>query len=227
MNKLVGLTEAPIPQTIKKSVGDVLFGSNPIIAKIQDKPTEKDTPYEDDLVNKIKNWTDKSDEKSEMGVVSTIADLVKLKKYFPEVLNPPYGDKVYRGTSVKLPELSKFIKENPEHDMMENGMVRFKTPYPYTPKREVSSWSASIFYASGFQGKSFESAINVPVIFETTVDDSFIMNPQVMNVIFKSTGGVHQDFIRDEDEVMKYNPSGTYYLILSQDEYEIFSPSED
>lgn len=108
---------------------------------------------------------------------------------------------------------------------MDNGAVKFKTPYQYTPKREVSSWSASLFYASSFQGKSFESAVNVPVIFETTVDDTFIMNPKVMNIIFKSTGGVHQDFIRDEDEIMKYKPSGTYYLILSEDEYEIFAPS--
>lgn len=225
MRTMLGLSEVAIPQTIKKSVGDVLFGSNPIIAKIQNKPVEKNTSYEDELVDKIKDWTFQSTEKSEGGVVSTIADLIKLKKYFPEVLNPPYGEKVYRGTSVKLPELSRFIKENPEHDVLDSGAVRFKAPYPYTPKREVSSWSASLFLASSFQGKSFESVVNVPVVFETVVDDTFIMNPKVMNIIFKSTGGVHQDFIRDEDEIMKYNPSGTYYLILSEEEYEIFVPS--
>ena len=144
MKTMIGLSEVTIPQSIKKSVGDVLFGSNPIIAKIQNKPIEKNTPYEDNLVDKIKDWTFQSTEKSEMGVVSTISDLIKLKKYFPEVLNPPYGEKVYRGTSVKLPELSKFIKENPEHDVLDNGAVKFKTPYQYTPKREVSSWSASL-----------------------------------------------------------------------------------
>ena len=224
---MLGLTEAAVPQSVQKSVGNVLFGSNPVIAKIQDKPQEKNTPYEDNLVAKLKNWTTQSTSQSEKGVVTTIADLVKLKKYFPEVLNPPYGQKVYRGTSIKLPIISNFIRQNPEHELVEGNAVRFKTPFPYTPQREVSSWSTSLFYASSFQGKSFEGAVNVPVIFETTVDDTFIMNPQVMNIIFKSMGDKQQDFYRDEDEVMKYNPSGTYYLILTQDEYEIFAPSED
>ena len=227
MKQMLGLTEAPIPQSIQKSVGNVLFGSNPVIAKIQDKPQEKNTPYEDNMVAKLKNWTTQSTSQSEKGVVTTIADLVKLKKYFPEVLNPPYGEKVYRGTSIKLPIISNFIRQNPEHELVEGNAVRFKTPFPYAPQREVSSWSTSLFYASSFQGKSFEGAVNVPVIFETTVDDTFIMNPQVMNIIFKSMGDKQQDFYRDEDEVMKYNPSGTYYLILTQDEYEIFAPSED
>ena len=227
MRQMLGLTEAAVPQSVQKSVGNVLFGSNPVIAKIQDKPQEKNTPYEDNLVAKLKNWTTQSTSQSEKGVVTTIADLVKLKKYFPEVLNPPYGEKVYRGTSIKLPIISNFIRQNPEHELVEGNAVRFKTPFPYTPQREVSSWSTSLFYASSFQGKSFEGAVNVPVIFETTVDDTFIMNPQVMNIIFKSMGDKQQDFYRDEDEVMKYNPSGTYYLILTQDEYEIFAPSED
>ena len=227
MRQMLGLTEAAVPQSVQKSVGNVLFGSNPVIAKIQDKPQEKNTPYEDNLVAKLKNWTTQSTSQSEKGVVTTIADLVKLKKYFPEVLNPPYGQKVYRGTSIKLPIISNFIRQNPEHELVEGNAVRFKTPFPYTPQREVSSWSTSLFYASSFQGKSFEGAVNVPVIFETTVDDTFIMNPQVMNIIFKSMGDKQQDFYRDEDEVMKYNPSGTYYLILTQDEYEIFAPSED
>jgi hypothetical protein len=227
MREMLGLNEAAVPQSVQKSVGNVLFGSNPIIAKIQDKPQEKNTPQEDQMIDKLKNWTTQSTSQSEKGVVSTIADLVRLKRYFPEVLNPPYGEKVYRGTSVKLPIISNFVRQNPEHEIIEANAVRFKTPFPYTPQREVSSWSTSVFYASSFQGKSFESAANVPVIFETTVDDTFIMNPQVMNIIFKSMGDKQQDFYRDEDEVMKYNPSGTYYLILTEEEYEIFAPTED
>jgi hypothetical protein len=223
MKSMLGITEASVPQTVQKSVGNVLFGSNPIIAKIQDKPVEKNTSYEDQIVANIKSWTTQSTTQSEKGVVSTIADLIKLKKYFPEVLNPPYGERVYRGTSVKLPQISNFIKQNPEHEIIEFNMVRFKTPFPYTPQREVSSWSTSLFYATSFQGKSFDGAINVPVVFETSVDDTFIMNPKVMNIIFKSMGDKQQDFYRDEDEVMKYNPSGTYYLIISDEEYDIFT----
>ena len=222
MKSILGLQESQLPQAIKKSVGDVLFGSNPTLAKIQKKPIEKNTPEEDRMITNLKNWTTQSTTQSEKGVVSTIADLVKLKEYFPEVLNPPYGEMVYRGTSIKLPQISNFIKQNPEHEIVEYNMVRFKTPFPYTPQREVSSWSTSLFYAASFQGKSFEGAINVPVIFETKVDNTFIMNPEVMNVIFKSMGDKQQDFYRDEDEVMKYNPAGTYYLIISDEEFDIF-----
>jgi hypothetical protein len=223
MKSMLGINEAPIPQNVQKSVGNVLFGSNPIIAKIQDKPVEKNTSFEDQMAVNIKNWTTQSTSQSEKGVVSTIADLLKIKKHFPEILNPPYGETVYRGTSVKLQQISEFIKKNPEHEFTWFDMVRFKTPFPYTPQREVSSWSTSLFYASSFQGKSFEGAVNVPVVFETKVDDTFIMNPEVMNVIFKSMGDKQQDFYRDEDEVMKYNSSGTYYLIISDEEYDIFT----
>ena len=62
MKTMIGLSEVTIPQSIKKSVGDVLFGSNPIIAKIQNKPIEKNTPYEDNLVDKIKDLTFQSTE---------------------------------------------------------------------------------------------------------------------------------------------------------------------
>ena len=72
-----------------------------------------------------------------------------------------------------------------EFEEIGNGSyLKFKNPFPYKPTRDVSSWTASLFFSTGFRGKEFENVINVQVVFETKVDDSFIMNPKVMNIIF-------------------------------------------
>jgi hypothetical protein len=231
MRSILNLDEKAVPKAIQQQVGNVLFGSNPQIAGIQHKEPETNTPLETNLLKNLKSWTQSSTDQSAAKVISTVADLVKLKQYFPEVLNPPYGASVYRGTSIKLPTLSAWLKQNPEFEKLGDGhYLKFKTPYPYKPTRDVSSWTASFHYSTSFRGKEFESAVNVGVVFETKVDDSFIMNPQVMNIIFKHTQGdlgYEQEVVRDEDEVIKFEASGEYYLILSACEYKIFNPSYD
>ena len=74
----------------------------------------------------------------------------------------------------------------------------------------------------------FEHKQYVLLSYLKKVDDSFIMNPKVMNIIFKHTQGdlgYEQEIIRDEDEVIKFEPDGQYYLILDVEEYRIFNPS--
>ena len=227
MRHILNLDERAIPKAIQQQVGNVLFGSNPSIADMQHKEPEKNTPLETGILKNLKTWTQSSTDSSAAKIISTVSDLIKLKQYFPEVLNPPYGKSVYRGTSVKLPVLSNWLKQNPEYDEFNGNYLKFKTPFPYKPNREVTSWTASLFFSSSFRGKEWESAINVPVIFETSVDDTFIMNPQVMNIIFKHTQGdlgYEQEIIRDEDEVIKFTPEGEFYLIMDIEEYKIFNP---
>jgi len=228
MRTILSLGERAIPKAIQQQVGNVLFGSNPQIAGIQNKEPEKNTPLETNILKNLKTWTQSSTDSSAAKIISTVSDLTKLKQYFPEILNPPYGKSVYRGTSVKLPVLSNWLKQNSEFEEFGNGSyLKFKTPFPYKPNRDVTSWTASLFFSSGFRGKEWENIINVPVIFETRVDDTFIMNPQVMNIIFKHTQGdlgYEQEVIRDEDEVIKFTPEGEYYLILDIEEYKIFNP---
>ena len=231
MRSMLNLDEKAVPKAIQQQVGNVLFGSNPQIAGIQNKKPESNTPLETQILKNLKGWTQSSTDQSAAKIISTVADLVKLKQYFPEVLNPPYGKSVYRGTSIKLPALSAWLKQNPNFEKIGDGAyLKFKTPYPYKPTRDVSSWTASLFFSTSFRGKEFESAINVGVVFETKVDDTFIMNPKVMNIIFKHTQGdlgFEQEAIRDEDEVIKFDSNGDYYLILDACEYKIFNPSYD
>lgn len=226
IKSIINLNEVELPKSIQKSVGNVLLGANPKIAKLQNKPLEKDTPKEIEIINNLKNWTAGSTDSTEKAMISTVADLQVLRQYFPEILNPPYGKKAYRGTSLKLKEIMNFIKKYPKYDVIEYDMIRFKQPYPYVSKREVNSWSTTPFFASSFQGKSFESADNVPVVFETKIDDTFIINPIVMNIIFKTAAN---EFSRDEDEIIKFDQTGTYYLILTEEEFELFNqkPSTD
>jgi len=44
-----------IPKAIQQQVGNVLFGSNPQIAGIQNKEPEKNTPLETNILNKFKD----------------------------------------------------------------------------------------------------------------------------------------------------------------------------
>jgi hypothetical protein len=228
MRKILGLTEVTIPKSVQQKVGNVLFGSNPKIASIQNKKPEDNTPLETNILKSLKNWTHTSTDQSASKVISTVSDLLTLKKYFPEVLNPPYGELAYRGESIALPVLFNWLKQNTDHENLGDGtLIRFKTLYPYKPYRDVTSWSTSLFYATGFTGKANDAAINVPVIFQTKIDDTFIMNPKVMNIIYKSSINGDDETIKDEDEVIKINGNGEYYLIMYSEDYEMFLGSNN
>jgi hypothetical protein len=230
MREMLNLNEKAIPQTIQKNVGNVLFGSNPKIADIQQKEPEENTPLETQLLKNLKGWTQSSTDSSASKVISTLDDLLKLKKYFPEVLNPPYSETAYRGTSINIRELNRWIKENPSFDVIGGGnYLKFRNPYPYRPRRDVSSWTTSMYYSTSFRGREFEDfKTNVGVVFETKIDDTFIMNPSVMNIIFKHTQGdlgYEQEAVREEDEVIKFSPDGEYYMVMDACTYKIFNPS--
>jgi hypothetical protein len=49
MRTILNLDERAIPKAIQQQVGNVLFGSNPQIAGIQNKEPEKNTPLETNI----------------------------------------------------------------------------------------------------------------------------------------------------------------------------------
>ena len=56
MRTILSLGERAIPKAIQQQVGNVLFGSNPQIAGIQNKEPEKNTPLETNILKNLKTW---------------------------------------------------------------------------------------------------------------------------------------------------------------------------
>ena len=127
-------------------------------------------------------------------------------------LRPNYGHNAYRGTTQNLRPLRSWLVLNPKKRLVYNNYYQFTTPYPYQPKRKISSWSEEFYVANRFSDS--ENSDEVSVVFTTKVDDSFIMNPYASDDIF--TGG--NEDVAEEREIFKFEPEGTYYLIIYKDE---------
>jgi hypothetical protein len=219
LHRYMGINEAGLPAAVKQKVGNVLFGQSPQVAQLQGKRPEPNTDFEDDLYKHLRSWTTTSTDSSSATVLSSVKELQYLARYFPKILQPPMGSEAFRGTSVHLGLIGPWIKKNPRYEAYSGGFLRFTTPFPYKPRRAVSSWSTAFYFASFFQG-NYENPANIPVVFQTQVDNSFIMNPKATNLIFKGDLGADMDQVRDEDEVIKTDPNGQYFLIISKEEYQ-------
>ena len=116
---------------LEKKVGNVLFGENPAIAKLQKapaKPAELDTSWEDNLYFKLKTWVSSSDSITAKYFATNKELLQTLAKEFPAVLRPPIGKMAYRGTSIKTNSL-RFAFMKKQYTIVKVGgreVFRFK-----------------------------------------------------------------------------------------------------
>jgi hypothetical protein len=199
------------PADIKKKYGDVLFGSRPGLATLQNKEYEKDTKTEEKLYDILSKWFMFASSTSSAGVEASLNDLLALKNYFPTILRPPYGKPAYRGTSISLDDLKSFLELNKDKiKKLTEYLYIIDTPYPYQPKRKISSWSTDIDSAGSFEGRGVFGS--VPVIFTTKTDDSFIMNPNASDEMLSDSGS----FDNEEQEIIKFEPEGKYKLIIKK-----------
>lgn len=203
------------PADIKKKYGNVLFGSRPGLAALQNKEYEKDTKTEEKLYNILSMWFMFASSTSSAGIEASLNDLLTLKDYFPTILRPPYGKPAYRGTSISLDDLKSFLELNKDKiKKLTEYLYIIDIPYPYQPKRKTSSWSTDIDSASSFEGRGVFGSI--PVIFTTKIDDSFIMNPNASDEMLSDSGS----FDNDEQEIIKFEPEGKYKLIIRKHHLE-------
>ena len=104
-----------LPNDLQKKVGNVLFGENPAITKLQKAPAEPeelDTSWEDNLYFKLKTWVSSSEIDVANYFTKNKELLQTLAKEFPAVLRPPIGKMAYRGTSIKTNSLKfAFMKK--------------------------------------------------------------------------------------------------------------------
>ena len=194
-----------LPNDLEKKVGNVLFGENPAIAKLQKAPAEPeelDTSWEDNLYFKLKTWVSSSG----IDVANYFAKnkelLQTLAKEFPSVLQPPIGKIAYRGTSIKINSLKNaFIKK--QYTIVKVGgkeVFRFKN-LEYNPNRKSQSWTVDPKIAFKFEGRA-NNEDSIHVVYATKVNNDFIFSSELLNIIF--------DASENEKEVVRVGGKGTF-----------------
>ena len=194
-----------LPNDLQKKVGNVLFGENPAIAKLQKAPAEPeelDTSWEDNLYFKLKTWVSSSGTDVANYFTKNKELLQTLAKEFPSVLQPPIGKIAYRGTSIKINSLKNaFIKK--QYTIVKVGgkeVFRFKN-LEYNPNRKSQSWTVDPKIAFKFEGRA-NNEDSIHVVYATKVNNDFIFSSELLNIIF--------DASENEKEVVRVGGKGTF-----------------
>ena len=194
-----------LPNDLEKKVGNVLFGENPAITKLQKAPAEPeelDTSWEDNLYFKLKTWVSSSGTDVANYFTKNKELLQTLAKEFPSVLQPPIGKIAYRGTSIKINSLKNaFIKK--QYTIVKVGgkeVFRFKN-LEYNPNRKSQSWTVDPKIAFKFEGRA-NNEDSIHVVYATKVNNDFIFSSELLNIIF--------DASENEKEVVRVGGKGTF-----------------
>ena len=194
-----------LPNDLQKKVGNVLFGENPAITKLQKAPAEPeelDTSWEDNLYFKLKTWVSSSEIDVANYFTKNKELLQTLAKEFPSVLQPPIGKIAYRGTSIKINSLKNaFIKK--QYTIVKVGgkeVFRFKN-LEYNPNRKSQSWTVDPKIAFKFEGRA-NNEDSIHVVYATKVNNDFIFSSELLNIIF--------DASENEKEVVRVGGKGTF-----------------
>ena len=94
-----------LPANLKAKVGNVFLGGTDVIAKAQKAKKEPNTPWEMDLEDHIGAWVSSSSDELAKYFKDNKSTLDQIAKEFPLLLQPPIGQPVYRGTSIKIDSL--------------------------------------------------------------------------------------------------------------------------
>ena len=204
LKEVKALYEA-LPPAIQKKVGNVLFGDDPDLTKLQkapEEPVEPDTPWEGKMYVVISNWLSSSDSSTAKYFAKNKELLQTLAKEFPKVLQPPIGKMVYRGTSIKTDSL-RFAFMKKQYTIVKVGgreVFRFKN-LKYSPIRNSQSWTIDPKVAFKFEGNA-NNEDSVRVVYATKINKDFIFTPELLRIIF--------DGPTSEEETIRVGGEGTF-----------------
>ena len=163
------------PMIYEGMYGNYLFGdkNTGVAVGWYKNEMEPDTPAEKRLFNILKKY---ADSEYQTYSVITLDDFVpifkKLKKQYPEIVDPKLSSDtyIYRGTSLPKEQIDKLNAEIKDTIYYKQGYII--PNQTYESKRKVQSWSTNYFIASGFAFKSTEKRGGVPVIMRAKVSDA-------------------------------------------------------
>ena len=148
------------------------------------KGTEKDTKVESEIYMAIYDFIDDPNDEAKAEALGALTYLDKFKDLFPGDLRPQ-ANMAHRGTNISY---KKFKSSYKDFKYDKHGMIDVGTYY--TPRSAIQSWTTNIDIARkfantpefGYHGDS-ES---IPVIVSVDVDDTFILNSTITNLISNS-----------------------------------------
>ena len=165
---------------------------------------ERDTEYEKELFSHLSKYYLENKKMPE----DEIKELIKIRKYYPDILVPPKKyDKAYRKSIIKKSEIVDILdnqyskdEELKNSDVFTNEnysaskdsynpKMKIKAKQFYKPHNNMQSWTVNTTKAMDFVNiDDNENAIHpkkgqVEIVYEVDVDDSFFFNPEFVDDI--------------------------------------------
>lgn len=206
--------------------GDVAFGSNWYIARLQGKNEEDDTELEGKLLSVLYTWLDDSSS-LEQDQLYAVRDLLKkASERFPRIFKPdtPNGTLLYRGirergykADSKYTEIvsalskSDFTKnEIPSRKGDIRTFWRYNKPIKYTPSGKVQSWTTSASIGVGF---------SAGILLQTKQNNEYLFNQEALDILWNELTGNPS-----EQEILHFGKtySEPVYLMLSDPFYQLY-----
>ena len=188
------MDKAKLKQQAHKKYGQMLFGYNPELAKLQGRKGKSRRTASSDLDNKKYmsgsglEWNTKKEHElyilltrfiegeyehsDKVELAKKLKELQKYKQFFPKVLTVPKKT-LYRGSAVSETIINKFLPKFKKSNS-NNHREEFYADIIYKPKSPVQSWSLKMLVAYEFDGHS-----EYAVIFETKTDSSFVFSHNI------------------------------------------------
>lgn len=170
---------------VSNKFGNVAFGEDPVIAKMQGKKKEDNTTFEENLLQILSSWTITSSTELSNKLYNIFPILKKATKIFPAVLTPntPNGTELYRGISKPNQKLIEKLEKSKKEDWTKEKIgtitfYRYSKPVRYTPHRKVQSWTSSKSVAPLFSGD------DDGVILSTIQNEEFLFNQNLIKRIY-------------------------------------------
>lgn len=176
----------PVKKLTPDDIEQVLFGN-------LKKNKEKDTDVENDLLQKIRSFVWSHHPTNKANAFKVLNRLKTIKKYYPDDLIPK-AKTVYRGTYV-----SKITYELVYKKSLTSRKEWISLQYTYQPKSKIQSWTTNRDIAESFVRISKMDWDEYSAILQAKVDNSFIMNSKLMNLISQDVLG------EKEDEIIRIN----------------------
>lgn len=228
-NLLETLTTKELVNQILKEFdfGNALFAEEPSIARLQGKKREDNTNAEEKAYRDITDFIgDMPTRVDKARILKQIPFYKKIQSKVPSILKPDRG-LVYRGSMISLSTIKKvfknrriFINSFTSVKIQGKECFKYKKPYVYKPKSNLTSWSYKMSVAMQF-GETYENKYQI--VYQTAVNDDFIFNDDFMNSIDNFALGNSKEY-----ETLSFAKSHKCSLLIPSESFvEILNSFEE
>ena len=204
--------------------GKLAFGNSEYTAKLQGRAKqEPNTEIENELVQALKSWVEKSGTLSANKIHSHKELLKKAAAKFPKILKPktPNGTELYRGLrnvkSKTMIQLQKSTKQDWSLYHTVLGVRWWKSDsitIDYKPHKNVQSWTTDFWVAADFAAGGRPSGWYPNMMLFTPQNDEFFFNQELMQYLAPMN-------YHDEKEVLHIGKeyANPVYILINETAY--------